>query len=300
MQKKKHLFLFFIVLIFISTSGTLLYSKKKQFEMLNLDKISRYNEDRIAFQHVEKYTDLLVDNSFESLLVIKDKKSYLIYDGYDNLINVMQRKFLLDTDKTYYEEARLWENKINGKPDYIRIMNRRLDVLTNTNEEFVTANYGTFYKTIRDKFLEQHVAKFRQLLRHRNESSLQLTYKILDSKIGDSEAALKNKKYFSSAAVKALDDTIYYCEDSDGDGITETFTVTRADGFSWGFESGPNIVFIYGNTDKDIEAMIGKLTNEAIFGTADEEKNTMKIFPKQKDVIDMIETITPMDRYYQE
>ncbi len=299
MQKKKPIFLF-IILIFIIASGTALLSKKMQFEQINLDKISKYDDSRIAYQRVEKYTDVLVDNSFESLLVIKDKKIYLISDGFDNLSVVLQRKFKLDVDQINIEDGSLWENKINGKPDYIRIMNRKQDVLTNSNEEFVTTNFGVFYKAVRDKFIEQHVAKFRQLMKNRNESSLTITYKPIEAKINEQTIGAKNKKYFSSAMAKSHDQTIYYCEDADGDGVTETFTVTRNDGFSWGYNSGPNILFILGNTDKEIETMIGKLSNEAIFGTVDEEKNTMKNFPKQKDVIDMIESIAPMDNYYQQ
>ena len=38
--------------------------------------------------------------------------------------------------------------------------------------------------------------------------------------------------------------TVYYAEDADGDGITETFTVESRDGFQWGFKSGPNVVCI--------------------------------------------------------
>ncbi|MBN1498998.1 MAG: hypothetical protein JW982_02495 [Spirochaetes bacterium] len=300
MQKKRHLFIFIIIImVFVLASGTNLLSKDKQFELLNLDKISRYDEDRIAFQRIEKKIDFLIDNSFESLLVIKDKKSYLIYDGYDRLSQVMHNKFLLDVDQTYIDDEDLWENKINGKPDYIRIMYRRLDVLTNSNEEFVATNFGEFYKSVRDKFIQQNVTKFRQLMKNRNESGLTVVYKPVQSRIYDKTENIKNQKYFTSAVAKALDDTIYYCEDSDGDGITETFTVTRGDGFDWGYTSGPNIILIYNNTDKEIESMIGKLANESIFGTVDEEKDTMESFPKQNEIIDLIETITPMDNYYQ-
>ncbi len=298
MQTRKHIFLLIIV-IFIISSGTALFSKKIQFEMINLDKISKYDDNRIVYQRVEKYTDVLVDNSFESLLVIKDRKIYLISDGFDNLSVVMQRKFKMDVDQMNIEDGSLWENKINGKPDYIRIMNRKQDVLTNSNEEFATTNFGVFYKAVRDKFIEQHVTKFRQLMKNRNESYLTIVYKPIEAKINEITLGAKNKKYFSSAAAKSHDHTIYYCEDADGDGVTETFTVTRNDGFTWGYNSGPNIVFILGNTDKEVETMIGKLSNEAVFGTVDEEKNTMKNFPKQKDVIDMIESIAPMDNFYQ-
>lgn len=299
MQKRRNLFLFIIIPALIISSGTSLFSKKMQFEMLNLDKISKYDGDRIAYQRIEKYTDMLMDDSYDALLVMKDKKSYLIYDGYDLMIKVLQKKFQLDVDQKSIEDGQLWENKINGKPDYIRIKNRRQDVLTNSNEEFVATNFGVFYKTVRDKFIEQHAAKFRLLMKNRGESGLRVTYQAIDTKISDSEETFKNKKYSSTAIAKSHDDTIYYCEDLDGDGITETFTVTRADGFNWGFNSGPNIIFIFKNKDKEIESMIGKLANEAVFGSVDEEKNTMKNFPKQKDILDMIDSITPMDNFYQ-
>jgi ribosomal protein L17 len=56
---------------------------------------------------------------------------------------------------------------------------------------------------------------------------------------------------------------------------------------------------IYGNTDKDIETMIGKLVNEAENGTVEEEKKMFQEFPKEKDIHEMMEQMTPLDKFYE-
>jgi hypothetical protein len=96
---------------------------------------------------------------------------------------------------------------------------------------------------------------------------------------------------------KTIDDTKYYCEDADGDGVTETFTVTRPDGFDWGYQSGPNIIFIYKNSEKDIETLIGKLAYESLYGSVEEERDIIKSFPKQDEVVDFIQKLVPDEKF---
>ena len=88
---------------------------------------------------------------------------------------------------------------------------------------------------------------------------------------------------------------MYSCEDADGDGVTETFIVNGRDGFDWGYKSGPNLLFIYKNTDKDTETLIGKLANEAVSGSVEDEKEMIETFPKEKDIDDLIKWLTPKD-----
>ena len=204
----------------------------------------------------------------------------------------------MDAQNKYIENNDFWLNKINGKPDHIRIVNRRSDLLKNNNEEFVSSNFGQFYTSVRDRYIKIHVEKFRLLMKNRGESRLTVRKRMISMKVNPDDPNDIQQKFFTSATAKAADETVYYCEDSDGDGITETFMAYRKDGFDWGADSGPNIILIYGNTDKDIETLIGKLVNESENGTVEEEKKMFQEFPKEGDVQRMIEDITPMDRFY--
>jgi len=299
-----------ILLIISFSSASILFSKEKGFLILEPDKVSRYNEDRIVFQRIEKkkgiskddYTEsytITKDNSVENLLVIKDSKIHFISDGYDPLSEVRSNKIIQDSVNKYVEDNDYWPNKINGKPDYIRIMERRKDLMVNTNEEFVTTNFGAFYKSVRDRFIKMHAEKFRQLMRNRSESKLTINKYVLSYKVNPENSNDIKQKFFISAKAKANDGTVYYCEDADGDGITETFYATRNDGFDWGINSGPNILYISGNTDKDIETFIGKLANEAVHGTVEEEKKMFQQFPTEKDIINLMDQVTPVDKFYE-
>ncbi len=288
-----------LTLIFLVSSYISLSSKEKAFLTINPDKISRYKEDRVAYQRIEKQVDNTHDNSVENLMVIKASKVYFMTDGLDIVSEVMRKKIILDSQLRYMEGNDFWLNKINGKPDHIKITYRRNELMINANEEFVTNNFGDFYKSIRNKFIKLHVDKFRDLLRNRSEAGLSIKRKLISSRVNPQNSNDIKEKFFMSASVKAADQTIYYCEDADGDGITETFTVTRDDGFDWGIDSGPNIIFIYGNTDKDIETMIGKLTHESKNGTTEEEKKMFNEFPKEKEIIEMMEQIIPHDNFYE-
>ncbi len=297
-------------MLFVIASASALISKEKDFLTIDPDKISRYDEDRIAFQRIEKMksiTDddyiknykLIVDNSAENLLVIRDKKIYFLVDGLDVVADVESTRNIKDALHEYVEENDFWANKINGKPDYVRIMYRRNDLMVNSNEEFVTTNFGQFYKTIRDRFIKLHVDRFRQLLKHRGDAKLTIKKRLLSFKVNPENTAEIKQKFYISAKAKANDGTVYMVEDADGDGITETFTATRDDGFDWGLGTGPNLLLIRGNTDKDLETMIGKLANEAVHGTVEEEKKMFQQFPTEKDVIDLMDQITPLDKIYE-
>lgn len=309
-MKKYKSGVFVVLFILLFSSASDLFSKVIEFQTIVPDKISRYSEDRIVYQRIEIKKDiirddfrenypLIKDNSVESLLIIKDRKIHFIVDGYDSFDDVKTKKNLSDSDNVYVANNDFWLNKINGKPDYIRIMDRRDNLMINSNEEFVTTNFGSFYKSVRDKFIKLHVDKFRQLLRNRSESKLTISKNVLSYKINPEDYNDVKQKLFISAKAKANDGTIYYCEDADGDGITETFTATRDDGFDWGLESGPNLLVIMGNTDKDIETFIGKLVNEAVHGTVEQEKKMFEQFPSEKDVLNLMDQITPMDKFYE-
>jgi len=305
---KSCVILFFFILLFSSASD--LFSKERVFSIINPDKISRYTEDRIVFQRVEKRKDttkddfiennsITEDNSVENLLIIRDRKTHFIVDGYDSISDIQTNKIIKDAQNKYLEDNDFWLNKINGKPDYIRIIYRRSDLMVNANEEFVTTNFGQFYKSVRDRFIKLHVDKFKQLLRNRGESKLAIDKHVLSYKVNPENSNDIQEKFFISAKAKANDGTVYYCEDADGDGITETFTATRDDGFDWGINSGPNLLSIMGNTDKDIETFIGKLSNESVHGTVEEEKKMFQQFPTEKDVINLMDQVTPMDQFYE-
>lgn len=303
---KSSVIIIFCILIFSSA----LFSKEKKYSILDPDKISNYKIDRIAFQRVERKNNLYKDdftenytvtkdNSVESLIIIKDKKVYFLVDGYDSVNDIQVEKVIKDAEGKYSLEHDFWVNKINGKPDYLRVIDRRSDILVNSNEEFVTANYGAFYKTARDKYIKLHVDKFRQLLKNRRESKLSVYKNLVSYNVNSENSNDIKQKYFMSAKAKSMDGTVYYCEDADGDGITETFTATRDDGFDWGIGSGPNLLCIIGNTDKELEALIGKLVYDSMYGSSDEEQKIKKELPSDKDVINLIEQVTPLDKFYE-
>jgi len=54
-----------------------------------------------------------------------------------------------------------------------------------------------------------------------------------------------------------------------------------------------------GNSDKDLETLIGKLANDALNGTVEEEKKMFEQFPTEKDVINLMDQVTPMDKFYE-
>jgi hypothetical protein len=156
--------------------------------------------------------------------------------------------------------------------------------LLNVTEEFVEKNFGDFYRSVRNSLINKHVQIFKSLMRDRVESSLNLQRKPISPPAF--QEVKEPSKYSTVVSAKTLNDTLYYAEDSDGDNITETFYVTFEDGFTWGFKSGPNIIFIYNNKEEDIKQLIGKLCYEAYYGTSEEEKAILKTFPKDSEIIE--------------
>ncbi len=276
-------------------SGAVLLSRSLDYELISIQEVSRYSEDRIAYQHVQldppelKYDES--DNSVATLLIIKDRKIYLFKDGYDNPNNVETKKLMLEREQKLPED--LWTNKIDNKPDFIQITDRRIELQRNEAEEFVSSNYGEFYHKIRDDYLTKHVKIFKTLMINRKESQLFVERTPIERKFVTGEYG--ERKYMISVTAKTIDGKIYYAEDADGDGITETFTVHLGDGFNWGYQSGPNLIFIYNNNQTEIANIIGKLTHYAYYGTPEEEKIIEKTFPKADTITQMIDYLYRYD-----
>jgi len=255
-----------------------LVSRDAAFQLVELENVSRFTEDRIAYQQIELSDKQFarmpnMDSSVASLLIIKDKKMYLIKDGFDNLSEINIQKTLLEIEDKIVGDLSL--NKISGKPNYVRVTERRVEVLKkidmNGVDDFVARTFGKFYINLRNAFLEKHVAIFRQLLISKKESGLFVERVRLPRKLilGGGDEKFKFATY---VIAKSDDEKIYFAEDADADGVTETFSVNLGDGFHWGFKSGPNIIFIYNNRQEDIKKIIGNLTNEAAQGTKEEEE----------------------------
>jgi len=135
-RKKNLVLILFIVLI--TTTGIAI---DLLFQPIVIENLSRYDEDRIAYQHVQKDVSPNLDNSFSALLIIKSKKVYLIQDGYDNPENVSTKKLQFEMENKPLDDP--WENKINNKPDYVRITERKIELLKNFGEDFVSKNQQT-------------------------------------------------------------------------------------------------------------------------------------------------------------
>lgn len=264
---------------------------KFEFKPIMIEDVSRYREDRIAFQHIQKEINDRIDNSLGALLVIKDRQMYLLKDGYDNLEDVLTRRRILEQERRLIEGS-LWENTINNKPDRLIITDRRQVTLEKNEEQFVEAEFGEFYRDIRNQFIQKHVNIFYKLMTDRTTSDLNMTRKPIPKHIWDEGET----KYFTSVTAKTIDEKIYYAEDADGDGITETFTVNIGDGFHWGYKSGPNIIFIYNidkndENSKEIHDQIKDLTKFAYGGTPAAMKAIKENFPEEKTIKEMIDNL---------
>lgn len=292
MSIKSKIIFILVALIFIVSPA--IAKKGISYKIIELKNVSRYTEDRIAFQRIEnKDSHTKGDNSLECLLIIKNKQMYLIKDGYDNAKQVETNRIILETENRLIPD--LWVNKIQDKPDFIKITDRRIETLKKIDEAFVDKNFGKFYRSTRNKLIKKHAEIFRKLMINRKESGLYVLRKPIPKKLKDNGPT----KYSITVVGKMSGGTIYRAEDADGDGITETFTVKLADGFNWGYKSGPNILFIYKNNQSgvkesnntEIEKIIGKLAHDAYYGTPIEEKIIEKTFPKEEDADKMIEEL---------
>jgi hypothetical protein len=301
-KKIRKLLIFSITaLVLFQVNGV--YSRGIPYTIVTIENISRYNEDRLAFQHIEtphvEYQLSKTDNSIASLLVVRDNKMFLFKDGFDDpKVNKTKRLILQMENKLIPD---LWTNKIDGLPDYLQVTERRVELQKkmaggekDKDNKAASKSLGTkfdgLYKNIRDKLILKHVKVFKTLMINRRESGLYVVRKPLPKRVYDTGPT----KYFISVTGKTIDEKRYYAEDSDGDGITETFSVQIPDGFHWGYKSGPNIIFIYKNKQEDLAKLIGKIAHEAYWGTPEEEKAIEKSFIKEGDVSNMIDDIYRM------
>lgn len=278
------------MLLFTLLTATAVIAIDFNFKPIIIENVSRYYEDRIAYQHVQKEVAPNIDNSFSALLIIKEKKIYLIQDGYDDPSIVATNKLRLEMETKLVGD--LWVNKINGKPDFVRITDRKIELLKNFNEDFVSKNFGTFFLSVRNAFIKKHVEVFKKLMVDRKESGLIVSRTPLPVP-AYLNAPETPTKYKITVSGKTIDEKLYYAEDSDGDGITETFMVNSADGFNWGYKSGANIIFIYNNQDEEIKGLIGQMCNWAYYGTPEEEKEILQNFPKDSDIINEFKLEVP-------
>jgi hypothetical protein len=270
------------------------YARERTLTPVDIQKLSRYDENRVLYQQFEKTHDEFAgenfDNSIAALMVIKDKKVYLIEDGYDSPEVVANNKAVLERGNQFLPD--LWQNKISNSPNYVMITDRRIEIQKNTTKEFVSNNYKDFYLAVRDKLLKKHVAIFLSLVVNRKEAEISVSRVRIPRKVADGDQV----KYITRVTGRTPDGgTVYYAEDANADGITETFTVESNDGFQWGFKSGPNIVCIINNTQKDIEKIIGRITNLAYFGSPEEEQIIKKTFPTPDKINSMIDNIYNID-----
>ena len=281
-MKKKYKAPFFIsiaVLFFCFVSAI---SQEVPFQLVNIERLSRYSENRVVYQHFEKEFSPFIDNSIALLLIIKDSKVYLIIDGYDDPDVVDDLRFQ-DAQQTTLQPD-FWPNKISGSPNFIRITDRRQDIIRSTSAEFAAKNYGELFTVMRETFLKRQAAIFMALLMNRRENNVTVERTPIPRKVNDENPI----RYKITVKAKAPNNTIYFAEDAEGDGITETFTVSLSDGFAWGHKSGPNIINIQGNKQEDIAGIIGKLADYGYNGLPEEEEIVRQSFSSEqvKDMID--------------
>ena len=287
-----------IILFVIIVSVVTVNSRDFSYEEVNLKHISRFNENRIVYQQIEHIVDPEVfqhqDPSVATLLIIKDQKVLLFKDGYDDP-KVAEENYLAKSRSNRLSFNETWERDIDGKPDYLVVAERKREVLKNiilpgSNGE-LKKEYVDFYIKTREAFLQAHVDKFRQIVSSKTAEDLNLRGSVSESS-SDSKGervmidavynihriAIPKKlsddgptKYKISVTAKTKEGAVYYAEDADGDGVTETFTLDINDGFAWGYKSGPNIIFIFKNKQEDIKNIIGNLCKEAYEGGSPEE-----------------------------
>lgn len=283
----------FALIISVLLPGLLL-ARSKDFTLIDIQKLNRYDEDRILYQHFEKphneFSPDAKDNSIAALMVIKDKNVYLFKDGYDDHEAVLANRLLHDRGNQFLPD--LWTNKIESVPNFVTITDRKIELQKNTSKEFVATNYKDFYVDVRDRFLKKHAAIFLSLIVNRKDIEIAVERKRIPRKIYEGDAV----KYSTWVSARTSDGgTVYYAEDADGDGVTETFMVHSSDGFQWGFKTGPNLINIQNNTRKEIEAIIGWLVTTAYSGSPVEDELIKKTFPTTSTVGEMIDDIYYID-----
>jgi hypothetical protein len=275
------------------------FSRDLTYKDITIDNVSRYNEDRISYQQVEHVIDpeehQKQDTSLASLLIIKDRKMYLFKDGYDDPQIVEQNRIIREMENRLLQNE-LWVKELDGKPDYLRITDRRTEILkkilVSESSDNLAQRYSDFYQKMRDSFIQKHVAIFKALMINRKDSDMEVIRKPIPKALNYNGPT----KYFLCVTAKTKDGVVYYAEDGDGDGVTETFSVELPDGFHWGYKSGPNIIFILKNKQENIKGMIGTLTKDANEGFPEEEKMINKQFDQlDKDIPALMDDIIRLD-----
>lgn len=294
MMQKFGTFAICLVAVTLVLQTQTLYSKDLSFTLLDIQKLNRYDENRVLYQQYEsphnEITGDVVDNSIAALMIIKDKKVYLFEDGYDSPEQTKLNKIVLDRGNQMLPD--MWPNKISNSPNFVLITDRKLEMQRNTTKEWVSNNYKDFYISVRDKFLKKHVSIFFSLIINRMENEISISRRRIPRKIAEGDQA----KYITTVSARTPDGgTVYYAEDSDGDGITDIFTVNSGDDFQWGYGCGPNLVCIIHNTQKDIEKIIGRLANFAYNGSPAEEELIKKTFPGTDKINAMINDLYRID-----
>jgi hypothetical protein len=275
------------------------FSRDLSYKDITIDNVSRYNEDRIAYQQVEYVINpeehQKQDTSLASLLIIRDRKMYLFKDGYDDPQIVEQNRIIREMENRLLQNE-LWIREVDGKPDYLRITDRRTEILkkiiVSESKDNLAQRYADFYAKMRDSFIQKHVGIFKALMINRKDSDMEVIRKPIPKALNYDGPT----KYLLCVTAKTKDGVVYYAEDGDGDGVTETFSVELPDGFQWGYKSGPNIIFILKNKQENIKAMIGTLTKDAYEGFPEEEKIINKQFDQlDKDIPALMDDIIKLD-----
>lgn len=297
---KQHIVKITAVLFFVMSLSGIVMATDIPYVEISIEDISRYNEDRITYQQIEYIEDpeqhQKEDTSIASLLIIRDRKMYLFKDGYDDHKIVEQNRIIKESENRLIRNE-LWERQIDGKPDFLIITDRRTEVMkriTTKPTENISESYGNYYQKIRDTFIQEHVKIFRGLMINRKDAEFRVERKPIPKKLSDDSSEVK---YFTSVTAKTKDGMIYYAEDANGDGTTETFYVNLPDGFSWGYQSGPNIIFIYNNSQENIKGFIKDLAKEAIEGTTEEEQIINKEFSTlEEQTMELITDLVRVDQ----
>jgi len=253
-----------LLLVFtISIFGTMNIESSERIPYKRLDPlaVSTFRADRVVYQQIEQDVTPYYDDSFASLLIIRDSKMYFFEDGYDDRIQEMKR--YQGARASGYMIPDLWPNKISGKLNHVIVTDRRLISLRGFDSDAIESRFGQEYRDTRDKLIKKHTEVFYGLLTRPHEIEMAVVRRPIPRKFMDDEPI----RYFSSVTVKTFNGRVYYAEDTTGDGVTNTFTVTEPDGFNWGFKSGPNVICIINNTQEDIKEMIGTLVFDAQNGT---------------------------------
>lgn len=275
-----------------------LMAKDLSYLEIDIDKISRYNEDRITYQQVEYIVDpeqhQSQDTSVATLLIIRDRKMYLFKDGFDDHKIVEENRVIKEMENQLIQNE-LWEKKIDNKPDFLIITDRRREImkrLTTKPTDNISDTYGNYYQKIRDSFIQEHIKVFRSIIINRSDSEVEIVRRPNPKRLGYEGET----KYYTSVTARSKEGVIYFAEDSDGDGVTETFSVDLPDGFNWGYKSGPNIIFIYKNSQDNIKTLIKDLAREALEGTSEEENIINREFSTlEADTVKLIEDLVRMD-----